>query len=125
MFRVGLPDFSAHWNGIFFAIEAKFVKSLPARSSSKVLRHELQPAQGLFLQQIQNTGGMGIVLIGLEDVAVAIPFSEWTCINRVPNTNITLEEVKLISSTLRFPLIAGKWVVEKFFEDLVARVRHV
>jgi hypothetical protein len=119
MFRAGLPDFSAHYNSRFYAIEAKYVKEPPVRATSKVLGHELSAIQAEFLQNIQRTGGCGVVLIGFSDIAVAVPFSEWAVTHGIPDTNITLERVRLLGRRpLGFPKVKGKWNVTGFF-DLV------
>ena len=120
MFRSGLPDFSAHYQGHFFAIEAKFVKAPPTRATSKVLGHELLLRSAEFLGRIHKTGGYGIVLIGFSDVAVAVPFHEWLCVDQVPDTNITLERVRLLGhDNLGFPKKNGRWEVGNFFNKLI------
>jgi hypothetical protein len=102
-------------------MEAKYVKEPPVRSSSKVLGHELTDVQAGFLHRIQKTGGYGVVLIGFADIAVAVPFSEWSFRDEVPDTNITLERVRLLGGkNLHFPKRNGVWAVEFFFERIVA-----
>lgn len=115
MFRCGLPDFCVHYDGSLFAIEAKFVKEPPARPTSKVLNHELTLGQADFLKRIEATGGHGVVLIGFSDIAVAVPYWQWTDNHEVPYTNITLERVRVLSGrNLSFPKKNGKWSVSGF-----------
>ena len=115
MFRCGLPDFSAVYEGKFYAVEAKFVKAPPVRDSSKVLAHELTPIQAEFLYKVQKSGGHSIVLIGFPDIAVAVPFSKWGMIDNIPDTNITLQQVKFLRSTTGFTRQSSGWVVTDFF----------
>ena len=119
MFRSGLPDFSALHSGDYFAIEAKYVKSVPARPTSKVLSHELTATQASFLQRAQDTGGYGVVLIGFADIAVAVPFWEWSFREKTAETNITLERVRVIGSqNLRFMKQGKHWDVKDFFKRI-------
>jgi len=120
MFRCGLPDFSALYRSKYFAVEAKYVKEPPARETSKVLDHELTAIQATFLSKTQESGGYGIVLIGFSDIAVAVPFWEWAFRDRIPESNITLERVKLLSGrNLSFPKRKGHWDVSNLFERIV------
>jgi len=118
MFRSGLPDFSALYQSDYFAIEAKYVKELPVRGTSKVLDHELTATQATFLQRTQETGGYGVVLIGFADIAVAVPFWEWSFRDKIPESNITLERVKFVSKNLSFPKRKGHWDVSEFFKRI-------
>lgn len=119
MFRCGLPDFSAVYDSKFFAVEAKFVKAPPVRDTSKVLSHELTPIQAEFLSKVQKTGGHAVVLIGFPDIAVAVPFSKWSSVDSIPETNITLQQVKFLRSTTGFVKRQTGWAVESFFERCV------
>ena len=120
MFRCGLPDFSALYEGKFFAIEAKFVKEAPARDASKVLSHELTATQAAFLNRVETSEGYGVILIGFSDIAVAVPFSQWGALDHDPNTNITLERVKFLSGkNLSFPKKNGIWDVSGFFMKIL------
>lgn len=123
MFRVGLPDFSAVYDGTFYAIEAKYVKAPPARETSKVLSHELTEGQRSFLSKVDMAGGIGVVLLGFEDVAVAAPYALWKD-QLLCSGNITLASVRLLKDKeLSFPKLKGKWNVDTFFLRVKEAVR--
>lgn len=67
-FKHGLPDFFIACSGKTIAVEAKFIKELPKKGSSKALAHELSLSQIQFLTRFQDTGNKSVVLIGLRDV---------------------------------------------------------
>lgn len=69
-FRSGLPDFFVAYAGRVIAVEAKFVRKLPAKASSQVLSHEVSQSQLQFMQHFNKSGNCSVVLIGLEDVFV-------------------------------------------------------
>jgi hypothetical protein len=131
MFACGLPDFSALWNpmhpdathGMFFAIEAKFVKKIPARETSKVLLHDLSGIQAAFLEKVEKVDCKSVVLIGFEDIAVACPFDRWPRVEsnglRVPAANITLAQVMLLKQTgYAFVKTHSGWQVREFFQKM-------
>jgi hypothetical protein len=107
MFRIGLPDFSATFRGSFFAVEAKFIKELPKRGSSKVLTHEVSEAQLSFLRGIRETGCFSAVLIGLKDVAVVMLDLK---------SNYTRDE---ILAAPRIGRDRGQWQVQWFFSSIL------
>lgn len=120
MFRAGIPDFNATWSGQYFSIEAKFVSKLPVRDLSWVLKHELSSLQYRHLKRIRDTGCHGVVLVGLTDIAVAIPIQ-----SLIPEkdseivTNIQLYYLKkLRDDGFGFAKSKGHWNVSGFFEKL-------
>lgn len=121
MFRSGLPDFNATWRSKYFSVEAKFVKKLPARDLSLVLKHELSAGQYQHLKRVYQTGCCGVVLVGLPDIAVAIPVQSLEPLKKDTQivTNIQLHYLKkLRESGLGFVKIGGQWQVSGFFERL-------
>lgn len=104
MFNVGLPDFSVLHRGTLFAVEAKFIKKLPVRGTSRALNHPASDKQIAYLTKCRNAGGVGILLIGLSDVAVIMP----------PSANFTVEE--LLSSPYRIEKKGAAWDVSGFFD---------
>lgn len=68
--RCGLPDRSYSYRGHLYGIEVKFVKELPKRQDSAVLKHKVSAAQKEHLEKLRKTGNYGSVLIGFSDVAV-------------------------------------------------------
>lgn len=104
MFRAGLPDTSALWNACFFAMELKFIKTLPKRKGSKCLKHEVTAAQLDFLRRTRETGQYSCVVVGLQDVAVLmLDLKE----------NYTLEEVL---AAPRIERVGGEWKLAHFFD---------
>lgn len=107
-YRLGLPDFFISYRGQVVACEAKFVKGADRkRPKSKVLSHEVTPAQLSFLSSYTATGNRAVILIGIgADVAVYTDrFQE----------NYTLEEVLAMPRVER----RGKhWDTTFFLEDL-------
>ena len=121
MFRAGIPDFNATWNSKYFSIEAKFVKKLPARDLSFVLKHELSAGQYSHLKRMYETGCYGTVLIGLTDIAVAIPIQSLVpCKNNTEIvTNVQLHYLKKFKEDgFGFIKHNGRWQVAGFFERL-------
>jgi hypothetical protein len=103
MYRVGLPDFSASYDGHLWAVEAKFIKNLPARGTSKTLDHEATATQLQFLRDVRKTGNFAAILIGLSNVAVVMLDLK---------ANYTLDEVRAAPRILR---AHGAWQVKEFF----------
>lgn len=104
MFRAGLPDASATWNGHFFAMEMKFVSKLPKRKESKCLKHEVSGAQLDFLNKIRLTGHYSCVLVGMSDVAALMLDLK---------SNYTLDELMIAP---RIERVKGKWNCDHFFD---------
>lgn len=104
----GLPDTSASYKGMFFAIEGKFAKTLPKKTTSKCLSHEVTGSQREFISRIRSSGNYGCVIIFMQDVAVImLDIKE----------NYTLQEV------LEAPRVErrkGKWDLTNLLE-LVAK----
>lgn len=96
-FTSGLPDFFILDRGHFVAVEAKFVKELPKRKSSKVLSHEVSPAQKLFLERVQANGQTGLIALGTPQALIVFERIE---------LNYTLEDCL---SAKKFLKIGGKW----------------
>lgn len=111
MFQAGIPDMAAIYKGRHISIEAKFVSSLPARGSSKVLRHELSELQYGFLKRVNGVGAFGVLLIGFDGVAVAYTGDS-------VKTNYTVSEVK--EAPRIYKLDGGKWDIKKFLEVIKA-----
>ena len=121
MFRAGIPDFNATWNSKYFSIEAKFVRKLPVRDLSLVLKHELSPLQYNHLKRINDTGCHGVVLVGLPDIAIAIPIQSLLPVKTGSDivTNIQLHFLKKLKEDgLGFVRSGGRWQVRGFFEKL-------
>ena len=121
MFRAGIPDFNATWKSRYLSIEAKFVSKLPVRDLSLVLKHELSPLQYTHLKRIHDTGCHGVVLVGLPDIAVAIPIQSLLPINPQLEivTNIQLHFLKKLKEDgFGFVKVRGRWQVQGFFEKL-------
>jgi penicillin-binding protein-related factor A (putative recombinase) len=107
MFRAGVADFNISFRGYYYAIEAKFIKTAPARDDSLVLKHPLSELQYKHLSEINFTGNIGLVLVGLPDIAVAVP------LNLFHNGNIKLKQLKQLSqSSLGCAKIKGRWQIE-------------
>lgn len=125
MFRAGIPDFNATWSGQYFSIEAKFVSRLPARDLSMVLKHKISPLQYRHLKRMKETGCHGIVLVGLPDIAVAIPIQSLISMKSDTEivTNVQLHYLKKLKEDgLGFVKTRGQWNVSGFFEKLSAIV---
>lgn len=121
MFRSGLPDFHATWNAKYFGIEAKYVTKLPARDLSLVLKHEISAGQYNHLKRIHETGCHGVILVGLPDIAVAIPIQSLvsTKTDSAIVTNIQLHYLKKFKEDgFGFVKVRGEWQVGGFFERL-------
>jgi len=120
-FRSGLPDIGAHMGGWYFPIEAKFISELPKRETTPVLKHELSASQASFLEKVKITGGHPIILIGLSDIALAIPFSKWPRLGDKPCNNIGLSALFSLhrNDNYTYPKIRGKWQVNRFFEKIL------
>ena len=123
MFRAGLPDFSAHRMGKLYVMEAKFIRTLPARKTSKVLKHELSGIQADFLQGISRTDGAAMVLVGLEDTAIACGMDAWPreLSNGlpVPTPNLTYGELLEFKENGHVFYKGHRgWQVQGFFEKL-------
>lgn len=102
----GLPDFFVLWAGIFVAIEAKFVNSLPKRKTSLVLsKHPVTPTQAGFLRKTNANGQYGIVLIGSPTAALVM---------REIKDNYTLEECL---SAPRILKSGGQWQLKGFLDE--------
>lgn len=100
----GLPDFCIVHDKHFVAIEAKFIKELPKRATSKVLSHEVSAAQKLFLEKVLENKQAAFVVIGSPQAAVV--FSKI-------QSNYSKEECL---TTARILKNNGKWDVEGFCE---------
>lgn len=72
LLRSGLPDFYILWNGLFAAVEAKFIKKLPKKKTSFVLSHTVSGAQQEFLKHTQRNKQLGVVLIGSSQAAIVM-----------------------------------------------------
>jgi len=107
-YKCGLPDIAAVYKGKHISIEAKFVTRMPQKDTSKVLQHELSDLQHVFLQHIEASGGVGVLLIGFGDVAVAFRGKDL-------KSNYTAEEVR---QAPRIYKDGGKWDIHKFLEVL-------
>lgn len=121
MFRAGIPDFNATWKARYFSIEAKYVTKLPAKDLSLVLKHRLSPLQYNHLKRMHDTGCHGVVLIGLPDIAVAIPIQSLAPAKNDGSivTNIQLHYLKKFKEDgFGFVKVRGRWVVDGFFEKL-------
>lgn len=121
MFRSGIPDFNATWRSKYFSIEAKFVTKLPIRDLSLVLKHEISPLQYKHLKRMRDTGCVGVVLVGLPDIAVAIPIQSLVPTKKDTDivTNIQLHYLrKLREDGFGFVRSKGHWNVAGFFEKL-------
>lgn len=106
LIRSGLPDISIlPGRKGYFAIEAKFIKSLPKRSGSKALKHDVSVPQQNFLNDVIKTGNTAIVLIGMTDVA---------CVMREIKQNYTLDE---LMKAPRIEKIKGHWQVKGFLDE--------
>jgi hypothetical protein len=109
-FRHGLPDFFVAYNGKTVAVEAKFIQVLPKKKTSLALKHTVSASQIAFLSKYTQSGCVGVILIGLEDV-FAYTFSY--------RENYTLEEV------LSMPRIekdlSGGWNLDQFWAAVAAR----
>jgi penicillin-binding protein-related factor A (putative recombinase) len=115
MFRAGVPDFNATYDGKYYSIEAKFAKALPSRMSSQVLEHSVSLLQVSHLQAMNNTGSFGFVLVGCPDVAVFAPIER--LITSASGYNITKEAlIDLDKKGLSFVRGRKGWRVDQFFE---------
>lgn len=114
-FVSGIPDISVLHNGTFFGIEAKFVKTIPARENTRLLSHELSPLQYKFLQDITTSGNTAGIVIGFPNSFLAIPFNLWP----KGKTNISLAEAKHYKDLgLEFMKLKGVWSVSGTLEAL-------
>ena len=104
LLRGGLPDFYLLDSGLFVAIEAKFVKSLPKKASAKVLSHPVSEKQQEFLRKTQQAGSPAIVLIGSPQTAVIFEDIK---------ENYTLEEVLKARRVVKEN---GVWKVKGFLD---------
>ena len=104
LFRGGLPDFCLLDRGLFVAVEAKFVKSLPKKASAKTLSHPVSPQQQEFLRKTQQAGSPGIVIIGSPQTAIILEEIK---------ENYTLEEVL---KARRINKENGVWQVKGFLD---------
>ena len=123
MFRCGIPDFNATWEGKYFSVEAKFVTKLPTKGCSKVLKHEVSALQYRHLKRMYTTGCFGIVLIGMSDIAVAVPVLDMTPNSLEPGSaaNISLQNLHdMRDSGLGFIKSKGHWQVKGFFEKIAS-----
>jgi hypothetical protein len=114
---VGLPDQAYHFNGKFYPCEAKFVKVVPARDTSKLLGHELTETQASFLKKIERTGGHSLVVVGMPDVAAVIPFFRWP----IGEFNITLGWLKYFRGNYPELFVSkekGAWKVGGLFQGV-------
>jgi hypothetical protein len=102
--RGGLPDFCVLDCGLFVAVEAKFIESLPKNKGSKTLKHPVSGQQQEFLRRTQQAGSPAIVLIGSPQTAVVLENIK---------ENYTLEEVL---KAKRISRINGKWQVKGFLD---------
>jgi hypothetical protein len=117
MFRSGVPDLNATWNRNYYSIEAKFVKKVPTRDTSKVLKQEISPLQYDHLKGIEDTGCIGVVLVGLADIAVAVPVR--FLIEQKFTNNFPLGFLKWVRDKgFGFSKIKGHWQVQDFFQRL-------
>lgn len=64
MERQGIPDLHVCWNGIMVWQELKFITALPAREGSGILGHRVTGQQRLFLSDVCDQGGLGVVAVG-------------------------------------------------------------
>ena len=62
----GIPDTNVCWAGHEFWMEAKFVKDLPKRPTTKV-KVGLRPDQALWLETRQRAGSLAFVWIRVRD----------------------------------------------------------
>lgn len=121
MFRCGLPDFSIHWKSTFFPVEAKFTVVVPKSIEKYLLKHEVSATQLLFMDGIIQTGGMPVILIGMPDTAVAVPYIMWPVCSETgkKSKNISMEKVSLIAGKgLRFDKTNHGWQVGNFLERI-------
>ena len=73
----GLSDMNLVWDK-FYAIELKFVKTMPVRDGSKLLSHPFSAKQIKHLLDVHNNkGGIGLGVIGLgNNDALIVPAPE-------------------------------------------------
>lgn len=125
-YNVGYPDTEAVWEKNFFAIEAKYVSQVPKRDSSKLLSHELTAKQSEHLFKVYRSGNKAIILVGMKDIAVAVPYHLWPqevlpgCEpgwkNARAKPNITLGQIKKIKEMGYYFTKDPTWKVSHFFQ---------
>ncbi len=59
-YRAGVPDVYACLNGMSVWLELKY-------SDSETLSHPLTPQQAIFLREINDKGGLGLMMVGQPD----------------------------------------------------------
>jgi len=104
VYHTGLPDFCVSYNGRIFGVEAKFVKEMPKRGTTRVLVHETTKPQINFLEKLRNSGGRPILLIGTKLAAVYFT---------VIKANYTLDECL---KAPRLKKVNGVWVTKGLFD---------
>lgn len=114
-FRHGLPDFCGIIDRLFVACEAKFVKELPKRKTSLLLKHEVTGAQAEFLQNIHDQGQHAFVAVGFLDTSLIIPWKHWGKLGS--GGNITLEDAMHMRHYYECPKVKGHWNIEKFLSQ--------
>lgn len=118
-FIQGIPDTCLTFNGISIGWEAKYVYALPARNTSKVLKHVVSGPQLTFLTNNVLAGGVGVVVVGSEDDALFL-----TTNSIDPKTgNLTKAELnRAVAATAVIPRvrkIKDVWQLEGILEQML------
>lgn len=100
----GIPDTNVCWDGVEFWLEAKYVKDLPKRATTKV-KVDLRPDQALWLETRQRAGGFCFVWVRVRDegwllfdsrfraLQDGIALGDWVNEPVYPNARAMVEEI--------------------------------
>lgn len=108
-FRSGISDLLISRSSGLLGVEFKFIKSIPARETTRVLTHEVSTPQISFIENLRRTGNNGVLVIGTPDVAVVMSDLK---------NNYTLAEVR---AAPRIEKRSGVWQVKNFYEEWYAK----
>lgn len=125
LFVSGIPDTMVTFDGISIGWEAKFIKGLPQRDTSKLLTHVVSGTQMTFLENNVLAGGVGLVVVGSPDDALFLPVKYF---DRKTGNISKAEFLAAIDNgdTVRVQKIkrSGMWQVEGLLEHLIEMYRN-
>jgi penicillin-binding protein-related factor A (putative recombinase) len=114
---LGISDFMLYKNGKSAALEVKFVKELPAKDTSKILKHKFEGAQITYLEDIALTGNGAFGLVGIlpERRMYLIDMKKMPKENRTEYYDFTLSELKKMAGVFHYEFSEVQDLIEDIF----------
>ena len=112
-YTAGMPDFLVWHLGVSYALEVKYVKSLPAKPLALVLNHAFSPKQLAKMSQMQSAGVRCYGAVGVKDQGLYLiplnkipPSGNWRAKEWLPEATLHVD-FKAVDSV--FDILGGSY----------------